>query len=247
MARITRKELKSDRFASEVTHTVEYVGEHRRQVMLYGGVVLAVVVLAVGVYFYRQRQHSARQRELVDALETYNAVVTAGSSPQQGFRAKMFSTKAEKEKAIQKAFTDLAVNHAGTEEGAIAQYYLAIIASDRGNAAEAEKRFRDVTENASENQASLAKMALAQLEQGRGRTAEAEKLLRSIVSAPTVLVSKEQATIALARLIGPTRPEEARKLLEPLRTSQRAAISRTAITAMGELPKSESKNPPAAR
>jgi hypothetical protein len=51
---------------------------------------------------------------------------------------------------------------------------------------------------------------------------------------PTVFVSKDQATIALAKGIAPTRLDEARKMLEPLRT-QNGVVSQVAISAVGEL------------
>ncbi len=54
------------------------------------------------------------------------------------------------------------------------------------------------------------------------------------MSHPSVTVSKEEATIQLALLIGKTKQDEARKLLEPLRTG-RTAISRAAVQALGDL------------
>jgi hypothetical protein len=68
-----------------------------------------------------------------------------------------------------------------------------------------------------------------------GRQADAEKLLRALYDKPTTFVSKEQAAIALARAISTTKPAEARKLLEPLRT-ERPAISQAAITLLSQLP-----------
>ena len=47
--RVTRKELKADRFAQEVGHTVEYVSEHRKQVIRYGTIAAAVLVVVIGV------------------------------------------------------------------------------------------------------------------------------------------------------------------------------------------------------
>ena len=47
--RITRKELKADKFAVEVEHTVDYVAHHRAQVIRYGVVGVVVVALAVAV------------------------------------------------------------------------------------------------------------------------------------------------------------------------------------------------------
>jgi len=49
-------------------------------------------------------------------------------------------------------------------------------------------------------------------------------------------VSKEQATIVLGQILAQSNPAEAHKLLDPLRTSTRAAISRTAITAAATIP-----------
>ena len=43
------------------------------------------------------------------------------------------------------------------------------------------------------------------------------------------------STIEMARLIQQDKPDEARKLLEPLRTSVRTAISQAALTALGEI------------
>ena len=80
----------------------------------------------------------------------------------------------------------------------------------------------------------MAKLSLAPIYSATGRQAEAERLLRSVVDKPTLFVSKEQATIALARLIAKNKPEEARKLLEPLRT-ERSAVSRAALAALAEI------------
>jgi hypothetical protein len=77
-------------------------------------------------------------------------------------------------------------------------------------------------------------MALAEVYFSTGRIGDGEKLLRDLMAHPTAFVSREEATIALARGLERTRPQEARKLLEPLRTS-RTAISQVAIGALGEV------------
>ena len=51
---------------------------------------------------------------------------------------------------------------------------------------------------------------------------------------PTITVSKEEAQLALARVKAKTDPDGARKILESLRT-ERAAISKAAMSALGEL------------
>ena len=93
---------------------------------------------------------------------------------------------------------------------------------------------RLVADSADEPYSSQAKLSLAQIYEATGRAAEAEKVLRSIIDHPTILVSKEQATIALGRLLSKSKPAEARKLLEPLRT-ERGPVSRAAISALSDM------------
>ena len=49
-----------------------------------------------------------------------------------------------------------------------------------------------------------------------------------------MLVSKEQATISLARLLASSNPSEARKLLEPLKAAP-GGVGRAAGSALAEL------------
>jgi predicted negative regulator of RcsB-dependent stress response len=229
--RLTRKELKTDRFAIEVQHGVEYVNEHRRLLIRWTSIAAGVLVIVLAVYLYRQHRHSVRQEQLAAAFKIQNAAV----GPPASEFMQTYPTQAERDQAAMKAFTEIAVKYPGTEEGQIAEYFLAAIAADKGNIQEAERRFKLVADSASAAYASLAKLALAQIYQSEGKLAEGERLIRSVIDKPTVLVSKEQATIALARLLAPTKPQEARKLLEPLRANERSAVSRAALTALSDL------------
>ena len=210
MDKITRHEMKTDRFALEVGHTVEFLSDHRRQVALYGGIAAVVLVAAAGSYYFLRSQKAARQHELRAALEVYEASV--GAAPQDNPYLKVFPTQAEKDQAVQKAFGDLASRRAGTDEGAVARYYLGVVASDQGRMLEAEKAFQEVAETGDKNYASLARFSLAQLYQAQGKIAQAEQILRTLMEKPTVMVSKEQAAITLGRMLGPTKPAEARRL-----------------------------------
>ncbi len=231
MDRITRKELKTDKFALEVEHTVEYFAEHRKQAIRYGAIALVLIILVAGFSYYRRHQRTARQEALNAALEVQRAAV--GEAPSEF--AKSFPNQAEKDKAATKAFGDIISKYPGSDEAAIARYYLGTIAADQGKLADAEKAFKEVAESGNEKYASLAKLALADIYRGQGKIAEGEKLLRSLIQKPTEFVSKEHATIVLAQLLGDSRPEEARKLLEPLRT-ERSVISRQALTLLSQLP-----------
>ncbi len=139
-------------------------------------------------------------------------------------------------KAATQAFTEVATKYSGTEEGALAEYFLGTNAADVGNFAEAQKHFQKVLDYSDQNIDSMAKLALANVYAGEGKLADGEKLIQSVIDHPTTLVSKDEATLALGQLIAPTDPQRARKLIEPLRSSPRGAISRAAITAIGEIP-----------
>ncbi|MEK7408272.1 MAG: tetratricopeptide repeat protein [Acidobacteriota bacterium] len=231
MDRITRKELKTDKFALEVEHTVEYVSQHRKQFSRYGAIALAVVVLVAAGAYYRRHQRGARQAALNAALQIQNAPIgQTGNEFLPGYPSQQ-----EKDKAALKVFTDLASRHAGSDEGVLADYYLGAMAADQGRLAEAAKLFEVVAREGNENYAALAKLSLAEIYRAQGKPADGEKLLRSLLDKPTVFVSKEHATLVLAQFLAEKRPEEARKLLEPLRT-QRSAISRAALTELARLP-----------
>lgn len=234
MARLTRKELKSDKFALEVQHSVEYVSEHRQQLIRWGGIGAAVVVLVVAVLIYRNHMHSVRQEALHHALQIQDAGIgnPAGANPY----SLMFATEAERQKAAVQAFTELATKYPGTQEGVIGEFFLGTNASDRGDFAEAAKRFKLVAESSEANYASVAKISLAQVYAAQGKLADGEKLIQSVIDHPTALVSKDAATIALGQLLAESDPDRARKLAEPLRGSTRPSVSKAAINLVGELP-----------
>lgn len=228
---LTRKDMKTDRFAVAVEHQIEYVAAHRTAMVRWGAVALGLLLIGLGLYFYRSHQRTVREERLADAIQIQEAPVGAAAQP--GVRT--FSTEEAKRTEVVKAFTAIVNEFPGTTEGYIAQNFLGAIAGDQGKMDEARKRFQSVADSGDKNFSSLAKLSLAQIDFAENRSAEAEKLLRDLMDHPTELVSKEQATIVLARGIGKTKPAEARKLLEPLRTGA-GGVSQAAISALAELP-----------
>jgi TolA-binding protein len=228
--RAHRRELKHDKFVEQVGHSVEYAAEHKSQLVKYGAAALAVLVLGLAWYFYSNRQATARQQALREAMRIQEAQIGPGGNEY----VVSFTTQAEKDAAVVKAFSEVATKYSGSDEGAIAQYFLGIASADQGKLAEAEKYLKAAVDSADEVYASQAKLSLAQVYEATGRVGEAEKLLRSMIDDPTILVSKEQATVALARAIAKSKPAEARKLLEPLR-QERGPVSRAALSALGEI------------
>ncbi len=231
MDRLTRKDLKTDKFAVEVEHSLEYVSEHRKQLGLYSGIAVALAVIAGGGWFYMQHQRAERQAALAKAIAVAEADI--GAATQSG--GPSFPTPEAKNAEKVKVFTELLNKYPGKEEALIAGLYLGAAAADKGDLATAEKQFRTVADSGKGDVASQGKLSLAQIYTSTGKPAEAEKLLRDLLDHPTVFVSKEQATLNLARLLASSKPAEARKLLQPLVTG-RSAASQAAIQAMAQLP-----------
>jgi len=231
VARITRKELKSDKFALEVEHTVTFFEEHQQEIVKYGAIALGVIVLIIGYTIYSRHQHSVRQEALARAIQVQEAPV-GPPSPGQNIN---FPTQDAKEQAALQAFTDVQSKYGSSSEGEIATYYLGSIKADQGKLPEAERAFKEAADKGDAKYASLAKLALAQIYFADGRDSQGESMLRDLMAHPTIFVSKDQAAITLARYLILKKPAEARKLLEPLR-AQVGPVGQVALTLYGELP-----------
>lgn len=231
MSRITRKELKTDKFALEVEHTATFIEEHQQLIYRYGGIVLAAAVLFTGYTLYSRHQHSKRQEALYHAIQVEEAPV---GPPTPGVNMN-FPTQDVKDQVAIKAFSDVKSQYPGTAEGEIAEYYLGSIRADQGNLADAEKSFKEVADKGDAGYASLAKLSLAQIYFADGRDQQGEALLKDISNHPTEFVSKDQASVTLARHLVRKNPAEARKLLESLRTKP-GAVGQAAMTVYAELP-----------
>ncbi len=225
-----RKDLKKDILVDEVNQVAGYVSEHGSQVKMYGTIAAVLVVAGLGYYFYSSSQAASRQAALAAAMEIDNSTIGPNKQPP----LMNFATLDERNKARTKAYTDMAAKYRGTQEGAIARMTLAAMDADAGKLAEAEKGYRDVVDSAPAAYASIAAVSLANILVAENKLPEAEKVLKDLVDHPTAFVSKEEATVHLAEVISKSRPADARKMLEPLRTA-RSSISRAAIQVLGQL------------
>lgn len=230
MDRLTRHDLKTDKFVEEVGQTVHFLEEHRQALIRYGSIALVLLVLAAAVYGYTRTKRAERQLALGKVLDTYNAPVV--DPPPADMHA--YRNEREKGEAIVKACNELIQKYPGTDEAAAAIMMLGTHAADEGDLDAAERYLKQAAEQGSRENASLARYALAQLYASQGKDAEAEKILRALADKPTVLVTKEQALLELGKLLAKKNPEEARKLVSPL-ASKPGAVGRAAVTIMAEI------------
>jgi predicted negative regulator of RcsB-dependent stress response len=227
-----KKVVKNDEFKQQVWHGIDFVKDHTDEVKKYGGIALAVLVVAAGVYFYINHQADAREEALAQALRVDQG--TVGSNIQAANLH--FDTQEEKDKATEKAFREVAAKYPGTQEGAVALINLGQAAVDRGDLPGGEKDFKNVVDSAPEAYSSQAALTLAQLYDIEGKSAEAEKLLDNLVKHPSVTVSKDEAELALVKVIAKTDPVRARKMLEGIQARTKStAISKAAVSAMADI------------
>jgi len=232
MDKTLRKELKTDEFALATEHVIDYAAHHRQQMVRYGGIALAVLLLAGAAYWFFTSRAEERRLALREVYATREA--TIGAEPQNG-AIKAFGTQQLKDAAVDKALSALIAKYPGTEEASIGTFQKATLLSDKGNLAESRKLYEQLASGGGDF-GSLARFSLAQALVAEGKVADAEKLFRELIASPSTMVSKEQATMALARAIMATRPDEARKLVEPLRAHPRNQVSRNAVSLLGEIP-----------
>jgi len=211
-------------------HSLDFASEHKQQIVRYGSIALALILLAGGSWAYVNNQRQQRQKDLAEAQKVFSTAV----GPPRGNQP-TFPTEQARQAAIVKAFTDVYNKYPNSAEGMIAAFILGGTAADRGEIAAAEKQFKIVADKGDSNYANMAKQSLAELYASQGKLGEAEKLMREIMDKPSATVTHDQAQLTLARLLRDSKPAEAKKLCDPLRTSGTGAVNRAAITLCAEI------------
>jgi hypothetical protein len=153
--RLTRHELKTDKFVEEVGHTVHFLEEHRQAILRYGSIALALILIAAAVYGYTRTKRAERQLALGKILDIYNAPVM--DPPPAEITA--FRSEEEKSQAIVKGCNELIQKYAGSDEAALATYLLGANAADQGDLDAAERYLKSAAEEGSREYASLAQFA----------------------------------------------------------------------------------------
>lgn len=236
---MTRHELKEqvehDQFTDSVTQVLEYVNTHREKVIRWTIVVLAVFIVAGAAIWYSSYRNGIRNQDLEAAFAVLD--VPVGPANPANPSATTFATQDAKTKASMKALSEVVAKDGGTRQGLTAQYYRGTLEAQSGDIRNAESDLQAVATSSTEC-APLAKIALAQLYTGENKTPQAEALLRELINKPTDLVSKAQAQILLARLEETTNPQDAKKILQSLKSpTEDPAVSRAVEQLSAQLTK----------
>jgi predicted negative regulator of RcsB-dependent stress response len=193
----TRHALKKDSFAQATASSVSWVSGHRSGVVRVV-ILIAVVVLAIaGAAVFWNMQSSAADKALGAALDTYDAALAVPGAPAENG---VYSTAADRSKAANKMFADVAQKYGWLPEGAKAHYFAGITDQELGQTGSAETELKTAAGAWDHNLSNLAKLALAGIYHRTARDQQAIDLYNELTAKPSATVSTGVAQLDLADL-----------------------------------------------
>ncbi len=193
----TRHALKQDKFVQTTQSSVSWVGDHRSTVIRYS--VAAVVVLALviaGAIYYNQRSEAA-ESALGAALDSYSSQLAQPGAPAE---KGVYASAADRAKAANQQFAQVASQFGWLPEGAKAHYFAGLTFEELGQNGSAESELKTAAGSWDGNLASLAKFALAGFYHQTSRDAQAIDLYNGLIAKPTSAVPAYTSQLALADL-----------------------------------------------
>jgi tetratricopeptide (TPR) repeat protein len=207
----TRHALKQDKFVNVTTSGLEWVGEHRSNVIAWSvGVVVAIAVIVTSIVLYQKRDNAANQM-LGQAMDIYETPLTQPNQPAEP-GLKTYATAAERAKAAYPLFRQTADQYSWMTAGQMARYFAGLTELDMGEKTQAEGDLEKAAHSGDSNLAALAKIALANIYAQTGRNSQAVAMFQDVIAHPTSTVPKSEAQLQLAQLYETTQPQEARRL-----------------------------------
>ena len=215
----TRHALKKDKFAQATASSVSWVSGHRSGVLRW--VIAAVVVLAVGVgalIFWTQKSDAA-DSALGAALDTYGGQLAVPGAPAENG---VYNTAADRSRAANKQFLDVAQKYGWLPEGAKAHYFAGVTYQELGQTASAESELKIAEGAWDHNLSNLARLAVAGIYHQTARDPQAIDLYNQLIAKPSESVSAGVAQLDLATLYADSgQQDKARALWAKLKDSDK--------------------------
>ena len=223
----TRRALKQDRFVEATASGLGWLQVHRTNaIRIAVAAVVAIALVVTGVLVYNSRSSSARI-VFGQAMDIYNSpLLQPGQPPTPGEPS--YKTAAERAKAANPLFVDVAKRYGWLKVGANAEYFAGLTYIDMGQTGPAEAALQKAAGSHDSNLAALAKMALAGLYRQTGRAGQAVDLYQQIIKNPTTTVPASAAKLELAGLYETTNPAQAKKLYAEIKDQDK-------LTAAGQI------------
>jgi tetratricopeptide (TPR) repeat protein len=209
----TRSALKKDDVFIHSTQVgLDWIAENRGKALRIAIGVLVVIALAVAAAIVYQQRSSAAANAFGSAVSLYSTPIADPAQPVPP-GVKTFATAADRAKAANPLFEDVAKRYSSTKAGHNALYFSGITAGEMGDTAGAEASFRKAGDLHDANIASLAHLALASLLTQHGQTGDAIRLYQDLINHPSSTVPAATAQLQLAQLYeANNQPAEANKI-----------------------------------
>lgn len=206
----TRHSLKKDSFAQATASSMSWISGHRSSVARWAMVAASVVVVAVAALVFWSWSSAKAEAALGAAMDTYNGQLAQPGAPAaQG----EFTTAAERSKAANQQFVEVAKAYGWLAEGAKAHYFAGVTYEDLGQNGPAETELKTAAGSWDRNLSNLAKLALAGLYHATNRDAQAIDLYNALAAKPSETVSTAVAQLDLADLYAATGKQDQAKAL----------------------------------
>lgn len=207
----TRHALKQDKFVTATTSGLEWMGEHRGNVLAWAVGVVLVIAIAIASIVVYQKRDAAANGLLGQAMDIYQTPLAQPNQPAEPGQ-KTYATAAERAKAAYPLFRQAADQYGWLNAGEMARYFAGVTELDLGQQAAAEADLEKATHARSSNLAALAKIALANQYEQTGHNSQAVTVFQEVIQHPTTTVPKAAAQLQLAQLYETTQPAAARRL-----------------------------------
>ncbi len=219
----TRHALKQDKFVMATQSSAGWIGEHRSTVIRYSiALVVVLAVLITGVVVYNQRSEAA-ESALGAALDVYSAQLAQPGAPAQ---KNIYATAAERAKAANQQFVQVASQYGWLPQGGKAHYFAGLTYQQLGQTGSAETELKAAAGSWDSSLSSLAKFALAGFYHQTSRDQQAIDLYNGLIAKPTDSVPVYTAQLALADLYAATgKTEQAKQLWAKVKDADKAGAA----------------------
>ena len=177
-----RHHLKQNEVAQTTARVVETFAENRDRILTISVIVLLIVAVAGGYFYWRKRTADKASSMLGIAMSiTQSQIVPAPTVPGAAQAANTFPTDRARQEAALRAFQEVAATYPSTAAGLAAEYHVGGALLTLGRLPEAEKAFSDVAARAGSSvYGPMAKLGRAEALLGQTKYDDAIKALTDL-------------------------------------------------------------------